>query len=442
MVFLLYNTLTKKKEKFSPLKDNEVRMYVCGPTVNDIPHLGHARSQISFDIIRKYLRYLGYIVVLVSNITDIDDKIISRAKELNEDIASLTKRNMEAHIRDYKVIGVDKPDIQPRATEYINEMILLVKKLEEKGYTYIIGGDGVYFDVSKFKEYGKLSHQKINFLKRNVRKELNEEKKNKEDFVLWKFSKKDEPSWDSPWGKGRPGWHIECSAMSYSILGIPFDIHGGGQDLIFPHHEDEIAQTEAAYGVEMARFWVHNGLVNINKVKMSKSLGNFKTLQDLLKEYSGEVIRYFVISTHYRKPIDFSKKLLENAKNSFLRLKRLVEDIKEDNSENTLYLEKFREAMDEDINTPKALQVLWNLVRDNKATGKIQAIKKIDSVFSLNLLKKEASDIPEEILVLLKKREEARKKGNWGLSDKIREEIKSHGFSLEDTPTGQKVSKI
>src|SRR3989344_4970812 len=239
---VLFNTLGRKLEVFKPVKKDLVRIYVCGPTVNDVPHLGHARQQIVFDVLRKYLKFLKYKVKFVSNITDIEDKIINRAKELNEDIKKLTARNLKVHLEDYKSIGVDKPDVQPKATEYIKEMIDLIKKLEKKGYTYIIKDDGVYFDISKFKNYGKLSGQNIKELK-SSRIGIKEEKRNKEDFVLWKLSKKGEPSWESPFGSGRPGWHIECSAMSSNILGLPFDIHGGGQDLIFPHHEDEIAQS-------------------------------------------------------------------------------------------------------------------------------------------------------------------------------------------------------
>ena len=313
----LYNTLTRKQEVFKPIKKGRVGMYVCGPTVNDVPHLGHARQQITFDILRRYLKFIGYKVKFVSNITDIEDKIINKANELNEPIESLTKRNLSAHLEDYSQIGVSKPDVQPKATQYVSQMIELVKKLEEKGYTYIIEDSGVYFNIKKFKNYGKLSGQDTKDLQKGTRVKLNEEKKSKEDFVLWKFSKPGEPSWKSPWGAGRPGWHIECSAMSHTLLGLPFDIHGGGQDLIFPHHEDEIAQSEAAYGKKVANFWVHNGMVNVNKVKMSKSLGNFTTIRDLLANYPGAVIRYFVLSAHYRKPLDFSLTNLDAAKNAF-----------------------------------------------------------------------------------------------------------------------------
>jgi len=442
MALKLYNTLGRKKQIFKPVHGKEVKMYVCGPTVNDVPHLGHARQQITFDVLRKYLKFLGYKVKFVSNVTDVDDKIINKARELNEDINELTKRNLKMHLEDYEKIGVDKPDVQPHATQYIKEMINLIVKLEKKDYTYVIEGDGVYFDISKFKNYGKLSNQKIEDLMSDSRKKLSEEKKNKEDFVLWKFSKPGEPQWESPWGKGRPVWHIECSAMSESILGLPLDIHGGGQDLIFPHHEDEIAQSESAYEKKFCNYWVHNGMVNVNRVKMSKSLGNFKTIRDLLEKYSGEIIRYFVISNHYRKPVDFSGKTLEIAKNSYERLKRIVENIENDKKENSRYLKEFEKAMDNDLNTPGGLQVLWKLVRDEKADGKIGTIKKIDSVFGLNLLVREEIKIPSEIQKLVDEREKARKEKNYKKADEIREKIMEKGFKIDDMSEGVKISKM
>ncbi len=442
MTLKLYNTLTRKKENFKPVKKNSVRMYVCGPTVNDVPHLGHARQQITFDILRKYLKFSGFEVKFVSNITDIDDKIIKKANELGEDIKKLTERNFKTHLEDYGKIGVDKPDVQPRATEYVSEMINLVKRLEEKGYTYVIKNDGVYYDVSMFKDYGKLSHQKTEDLISVKKVNAKEDKKNKEDFVLWKFSKPNEPWWDSPWGKGRPGWHIECSAMSEKILGLPFDIHGGGQDLIFPHHEDEIAQSEAATGKKFANYWVHNGMVNVDNVKMSKSLGNFRTIRDLLKDYNGRVIRYFVISSHYRKPVDFSKSTLDDAKNSYERLKNIISDLKEDKEINTKYLKEFRDAMDDDLNTPEALAVLWKLIRDKDAKGKIGTIKEIEKTFELDLLKEEKIEVPNEVKKLVKEREEMRKKKNWEEADNLRRRIEKIGYSVDDTGEGTKIKKI
>ncbi len=424
----IYNTLTRKKETFKPLK-KQVRIYVCGPTVNDIPHLGHARQQISFDILRRYLEFLKYKVKYVSNVTDIEDKIIKKSNELKIPIKELTQKNLKAHLEDYEKLNIKKPTLQPKATEYIKEMIDLIKRLEKKGYTYE-KEDGVYFKISKFKDYGKLSHQKIENLK----------SKN-HDFVLWKFSKPNEPEWNSPWGKGRPGWHIECSAMSYSLLGLPIDIHGGGQDLIFPHHEDEIAQSEVAYGKSLSKYWMHNGMVNVDKVKMSKSLGNFKTIRDLLKDYSGEIIRYFVISNQYRKPIDFSKKTLDNAKNSYERLKNICSEITEDKKEKKTSLKEFEKAMDDDLNTPKALQVLWKLVRDEKAKGKFQTIKKIDEVFQLKLLEKEKIEVPKEIEKLSQEREKARKNKEFEKADKLRDEIEKEGFEIIDTKDGWEIKK-
>jgi cysteinyl-tRNA synthetase len=447
MPIKLYNTLTRKKEIFKPIKKGKVGMYVCGPTVNDVPHLGHARVQIVFDVLRKYLEYSDYKVNFVSNITDIEDKIINRAKELGISIKKLTEKNEKEHAEDYKELGVKKPDKQPRATEYVKQMIELVKILEEKGYTYVIPEDGIYFNVSKFKDYGKLS--KINLEELQSKRKLRDETKGKEkrdskDFVLWKFSKPEEPKetkWNSPFGIGRPGWHIECSAMTHSILGNPFDIHAGGQDLIFPHHEDEIAQSEAAYGKKMCNYWLHNGMVNIDKVKMSKSLGNFKTIKDLLKTYSGETIRYFVLSTHYRKPIDFSKSKLEESKNSLEKLKNLIQEIKENKKTNKDYLKKFKESMDDDLNTSETINLLWKLVKDKKAQGKYLTIKKIDKVLGLNLLKKEKIKIPKEIKELAEKRLEARKNKNWKLSDELRDKINKLGFIINDVKEGYEIKK-
>jgi len=434
MPLKLYNTLSRKKEVFKPIKKGEVGIYVCGPTVNDVPHLGHARSQISFDILRRYLLFLGYKMKFVSNITDVEDKIISKARELNISIKELTTKNLSAHLEDYSKLNILKPDVRPKATEYIPEMIKLIKLLFENGYAYK-KEDGIYFEISKFKNYGKLSHQKTENLESGKR--IKEKSNN--DFVLWKFSKPEEPSevsWNSPWGKGRPGWHIECSAMSKTILGLPFDIHAGGQDLIFPHHEDEIAQSEAGYGEKFAKYWMHNGMVNVDNVKMSKSLGNFKTIKDLLKDYSGETIRYFILSNHYRKPTDFSKKTLNNANSSYERLKNICNELKENKEINKKYLQEFEKAMNDDLNTPNALQILWKLVRDEKAEGKYPTIQKIDEVFGLNLLEKEKVKIPEEVKKLLQEREIARKDKDYKKSDELRDKINKLGFLVNDTKEG------
>jgi len=446
----LYNTLTRKQEVFKPIKKGRVGMYVCGPTVNDVPHLGHARQQITFDILRRYLKFIGYKVKFVSNITDIEDKIINKANELNEPIESLTKRNLSAHLEDYSQIGVSKPDVQPKATQYVSQMIELVKKLEEKGYTYIIEDSGVYFNIKKFKNYGKLSGQDTKDLQKGTRVKLNEEKKSKEDFVLWKFSKPGEPSWKSPWVAGRPGWHIECSAMSHTLLGLPFDIHGGGQDLIFPHHEDEIAQSEAAYGKKVANFWVHNGMVNVNKVKMSKSLGNFTTIRDLLANYPGAVIRYFVLSAHYRKPLDFSLTNLDAAKNAFERLQRKILELRKQTHKGTdltkEYESEFIKAMNDDLNMPKALSVFLKALDDFDFSPKkkLKLLEKLDSILGLKIkdFKEEKVSISAELKFLIAEREKYRKARDFAKADIVRERIKELGFTIQDTSDGPKLNKI
>jgi cysteinyl-tRNA synthetase len=445
MALEIYNTLSKKKEKFKSIKKGKVGMYVCGPTVNDAPHLGHARMQIVFDVFRKYLEFSGYKVNFVSNVTDIEDKIINKANELGISIDELTKKNLNEHLEDYKSLGIKIPDIQPKATAYVKEMIEMIKKLEKKGHTYVVKEDGVYYNISKFKNYGKLSGINLDELK--SKRELKDDtkgkgKKDSKDFVLWKFSKPKQPSWKSPWGNGRPGWHIECSAMTSKILGNPFDIHAGGQDLIFPHHEDEIAQTEAAEEKKMANYWMHNAMININKVKMSKSLNNFKTIKDSLKNYSGETIRYFVINNHYRKPMDFSIKKLDESKSSIERLKNLIKEIPKDKIENKKYLEEFKKNMDDDLNTSGALNLLWKLIRDKKAKGKYQTIKKMDEVLGLKLLEKETIKIPKEIKELLKKRKQARANKDFKLSDELRNKIKTLGFEILDNKSGQEIKKI
>jgi len=436
----LYNTLNRKKEEFKSIKKGKVGIYTCGPTVNDVPHLGHAKQQVSFDILRRYLEFSGYEVKFVSNVTDIEDKIIAKANELGISIEELTEKNYEFHMEDYRALNVEVPSVQPRATDYIPEMIELVEKLQDNGYAYEIEGDGIYFDVSKFKDYGKLSHQKLENLRAGERVK-NDKKKSHHDFVLWKFSKEGEPKWNSPFGEGRPGWHIECSAMSAKLLGLPFDIHAGGQDLIFPHHEDEIAQSEAGYGKEFVNYWVHNGMVNVEGEKMSKSLGNFKTIRDLLKKYYPMVIRYFVISGHYRKPVDFSEQALEDAKNSYDRLKRLTVELKDKGTASKKYIEKFKEEMDDDLNTPRALAVLWELLRDKKAKGKFETVKKMDEVFGLRLFEKGEIEIPADVKKMADERLEARKDKNWAKSDELRDELLGKGWVVKDTKDGYELEK-
>jgi len=443
MDFKIYNTKSRKKEEFVSLRNGKVGIYVCGPTVNDVPHLGHARQKIIFDVLRKYLESIGYDVTFVSNITDVDDKIIRKANERGISINELTRANLKSHQEDYEKIGVRSPDIQPKATEYIGEMIDLIKILENRGYAYVIPGDGVYYDISKFARYGQFSGQKIENLRAGVRIDIKDKKRNSEDFVLWKFSKLGDPEWCSPWGKGRPGWHIECSAMSYSILGLPIDIHGGGRDLIFPHHEDEIAQSEGAYDKRLANYWMHNGMVNMDSVKMSKSLGNFKTIRDLLDEYSGSVLRYFMLSGHYRKPIDFSRKALDSCGIAHKRLLNLVERLDNDGVLNSRYLEMYHEAMSDDLNVPVALSVIWKLLRDPVADGKYQTVKQIDSVLGLGLFNERRKNIvPNNIQRLLDERELARKKKDWSLADQKRDEIANLKWKIEDTSCGPRVIKI
>ncbi|MBS3087602.1 cysteine--tRNA ligase [Candidatus Pacearchaeota archaeon] len=435
----LYNTLSRKKEEFVPLNEGKVGMYVCGPTVNGIPHLGHAMSQVSFDLIRRYLIFSGFDVKFVSNITDIDDKIIAGANKAGLSIGEFSEKNEAGHKNEYAKLNVMSPDVQPKATEYVSEMIELIKKLEEKGFSYLIEDDGVYFDTAKFEGYGKLSGQNLEMLEIGKRKKLTDEKRNDGDFVLWKLAKEGEPFWESPWGKGRPGWHIECSAMTEKVLGLPFDIHGGGGDLIFPHHEDEIAQSEAGYGKVMCNYWMHNGMITVEGKKMGKSLGNFRNIEDL--KFPSMAIRYFVVSNHYRRPLDFSETALTDAKNSYERLKRLVLGLEDDGKINEEYLKRFREEMDDDFNCPRAMAVLWDLVRDEKALGKVETIKKIDEVFGLDLFEREEVDVPEEVQKLARKREEARKGKNWKKADEIRDLILEMGFVLKDVENGVVVER-
>jgi len=436
----IYNTLSREKEEFVPIKKGRVGIYSCGPTVNGVPHLGHARNTISFDVLRRYLKFIGYKVKFVSNITDIDDKIINTANEAGVSIEEFSEKNMVAHAEDYAALNVKKPDVQPRATEYVEQMVKLVKKLEKKGFTYTIENDGVYYDISKFGEYGKLSHQKVGDLQGGKRVKVKDEKKNNGDFVLWKFAKSGEPSWDSPWGKGRPGWHIECSAMTESILGVPFDIHCGGADLIFPHHENEIALSETAYDKTMANYWVHNGMVNVDGTKMGKSLNNFKTIRDLLGKYDPMVIRYFVVSNQYRKPADFSETALEDAKNSYERLKTNVRRIDDDGEMNDDYIEQFKKEMDDDLNTPRALAVLWKLIRDKNATGKLGAIRKMDEVFGLELEEGEMK-IPADVAAIVEERNVARMEKDWKKSDDLRNKLKIMGWIVKDVGDGWEIEK-
>lgn len=462
----IYNTMTRKKEEFVPLVPGEVKMYSCGPTVYNYFHIGNARPFIIFDILRNYLEYRGYKVTFVQNFTDVDDKIIRRAKEEGVTEKEVADKYIEEYFKDAEGLGIKRADYHPRVTEMIPDIIEVIKKIMDRGFAYVVDGD-VYFDTQKYKEYGKLSKQNMEELEAGARIEVGEQKKHPMDFALWKKQKPGEPAWDSPWGPGRPGWHIECSAMAMKYLGETIDIHSGGQDLIFPHHENEIAQSEAATGKPFARYWMHNGFININNEKMSKSAGNFFTVRDISKLYDLEVVRLFMISSHYRSPINFSKDLLDStknslerlyiAKNNLLHLMANAED-KEENEDDKVfrnrlstYRDRFIEAMDDDLNTADAVAVIFDLVRDinsniNESSSK-SLIKAAYDMFTeltgiLRIVNKEEEKLDDEIERLIEERQKARKEKNWALADKIRDDLKKRGIILEDTPQGVKWRRI
>ena len=460
MAIKIYNTLTRKKETFRPIEENKVKMYVCGPTVYNYIHIGNARPAIVFDTVRRYFEYRGYEVRYVSNFTDVDDKIIKAAKEANVEVPKLSEKFIHAYFNDIEALGVKRADVHPRVMENIQEIIDFVAALIEKGYAYEADGD-VYFKTRKFKDYGKLSHQSIDDLLLGARIEVGEKKQDPLDFTLWKAAKEGEISWDSPWGKGRPGWHIECSAMARKYLGDTIDIHAGGQDLTFPHHENEIAQTEALTGKPFANYWMHNGYIKINDEKMSKSLGNVVLVHDLIQKHDPEVIRFFMLSVHYRNPINFSDEQLANAKNGLERLKETVQNLDHrlqhsvdlGNDENAFLpivqqmKERFIEAMDDDFNTANAISVLFDLAKEaNRYLRKEQSSKKvlaafldvfqdIGGVLGINL-KPEKQMLDEEIERLIQEREEARKARNFEKADAIRDELFRRNIIVEDTPQG------
>jgi len=462
MALKIYNTLHSKKEVFSPLKDNEVRMYVCGVTLYDELHLGHARAAVVFDIIRNYLEYKGYRVNYVTNFTDVDDKMIQRAKQLGTTIFDLAEKFINEYFNQMQRLGVNKANHYPRATQHIKEIIDLIKLLEKRGFAYRVNGD-VFFRVKKFPNYGKLSHQSLKELVAGARIEVNEKKEEPFDFALWKKAKEKEPSWESPWGKGRPGWHIECSSMAMKYLGESIDIHGGGRDLIFPHHENEIAQSEAATGKTFANFWIHNGLVTMNGEKMAKSTGNFLTLAKALEKYSGEVIRYFLLSSHYRSPLNYSENSLREASSSLNRVYSLLNRIKEETSGTTFRKEKippivsqfeelsnkFIQAMDDDFNTPMALSEIFEIVKKANLileepisessriilSAVADKIKQLGGILGLFRGKREEelNQETEELLkILIEVRDKLRKKREWDLADEIRKKLKNIGIQLED----------
>jgi len=451
----IHNSQTRKKETFKPIEPGKVKMYVCGMTVYDLCHLGHARVLVVFDTVTRYLRYSGYDVTYVRNITDIDDKIINRANENGEDFSVLTKRFIQAMHEDAAELGVLPPDQEPCATTSMQDIIDMVQTLIDKGHAYTSkteeeGGD-VYYDVSSFEGYGKLSGKKLEDLRAGERVAVDERKDDPLDFVLWKAAKPGEPSWDSPWGKGRPGWHIECSAMSTCCLGNHFDIHGGGQDLQFPHHENEIAQSEAATGETFVNLWMHNGFVRINDEKMSKSLDNFFTVREILKLYKGEEIRYFVLASQYRSPLNYSDQLLDTARTALSRLYNTLRDldVPENCDQSDPAIDKFKQAMDDDFNTPEALAVLFDLANQvnrlreedvRLASQKACVLKKLANVLGLleadpeQFLHSGAADSDDgaDIDALIDARNAARENKDWAEADRIRDELDSMGIVLED----------
>ena len=459
----IYNTMSAKLEEFKPVEDGKVSMYVCGPTVYNYIHIGNARPIIFFDTVRRYFEYKGYDVKYVSNFTDVDDKIIKKANEENVSIDEIVKRYINGFIEDTGKLNL-REVIRPKATENIGEMIKMIKELESKGYAYAVEGD-VYFEVEKYEEYAALSHHKIEDLKSGARIDIDERKKSPLDFALWKSAKEGEPFWNSPWGKGRPGWHIECSAMSKKYLGDSFDIHGGGQDLIFPHHENEIAQSKCSHGGEYGRYWMHNGYLNIRGEKMSKSSGNFFTLRDILKDYDGNMIRFFMLSSHYRKPIDFSDEELEMAKtaierieNTILRaeevLKETPTDVTENLQEISEFLEtskkKFEDGMDDDFNTAIAIGTVFEMVKEinrfidltQKSKEGLQVLRNsvefikqivIDVLgIKLNLEMKVEGLSNELVELILDLRMNAKKDKNFALADDIRNRLSNLGIEIKD----------
>ncbi len=455
----IFNTMTRQKEEFIPNNPDEVKIYACGPTVYNYIHIGNARPLCVFDVLRRYLEYRGYNVKFVQNFTDVDDKIIKRANEEGITFEEVSKKYIEEFWTDANGLNFKKASVHPKATENIDEIINIIKTLEEKGYAYAVDGD-VYFRTLKFKEYGKLSHQPIDDLQSGARIAIGEKKENPLDFALWKAAKEGEPYWDSPWGKGRPGWHIECSAMNKRFLGDTIDIHCGGQDLIFPHHENEIAQSECANGCTFSKYWMHNGYINVDNVKMSKSLGNFKTVREIANVYGYEVIRYFLISSHYRSPINYSLEIIEQCKSALERLYTCREsldftlknakDIPDDEElikKLNSHREQFITAMDDDLNTADGVAAVFELVKDintsilDKEVSK-NVCKSAATVFDelcdvLGILyNRKNNDVDSDIEALIEERQQARANKDWATADRIRDELKAKGIILKDTPQG------
>lgn len=462
----LYNTLNRRKEEFVPLTEGEIKMYVCGPTVYNLFHIGNARTFIVFDTLRRYLEYSGYKVNYVQNFTDIDDKMIKKANEEKTTVKSLGDKYIYEYYKDADALNIERASFNPRATEHIDQIVSFISDLVDKGYAYEADGD-VYFSTKKFNGYGKLSGQNIDDLQAGARIEIGDKKQDPMDFALWKNKKEGEPAWESPWGMGRPGWHIECSCMAHNILGETIDIHAGGSDLVFPHHENEIAQSESRSGKSFANYWVHSAFININNQKMSKSLNNFFTTRDILESYDSDVVRFFMLSGHYRTQLNFTMELLDSAKASVERLynaignlESLLEEVNEDsiNEKEKVYIdhikgykEKFMMKMDDDFNTADGISVIFDLIRDLNSNLDIKSSKYMIN-YALNLIRDLGSplgilqkstkmNLKEEVEKLIEQREKARKDKEWSLSDKIRDELKDMGIVLEDTPQGVRWKK-
>lgn len=482
----VYNTLTGCKQDFVPREPGKVYMYVCGPTTYNFIHLGNARALVVFDTIRRYLIYKGYNVLFVQNFTDVDDKIINRAREEGKDALELAKKYIKEYFRDAGALNIMRADVHPKVSDHMPDIIEMVKKLVEKGFAYKVNGN-VYFDVQKFTDYGKLSKRSLDEMMAGARVEVDERKRHPMDFALWKEAKPGEPSWESPWGPGRPGWHIECSAMSLKYLGTNFDIHGGGFDLIFPHHENEIAQSEAATGEPFVRYWLHNGFITVNQEKMSKSLGNFFLVREILDKFAPEVVRFYLLSTHYRSPLDFDDGKLHEAGRGLERIKNSIESIYESQGlpvkegpltdKDREFLNKigelrtsFESAMDDDFNTALATGILFNLARQANTyiqslegaitEGKAEALKEALQLFKdinsvLGIFKTEEKSgkiliqddgakkgLEEELInFIIAVRQEARERKDWATADRIRDGLKEIGIILEDTPRGTRWKK-
>ena len=447
----IYNSLSREKQTFEPIDPGRVRMYVCGMTVYDYCHLGHARVMVVFDVVRRWLRALGYQVTYVRNITDIDDKIIKRAQDSGESVAALTARFIEAMNEDNAALRVEKPDFEPRATDYVTGMQDMIGILERRGLAYRAANGDVNFSVRKFPGYGGLSGKSLDDLRAGERIEVDATKQDPLDFVLWKRAKEGEPFWESAWGRGRPGWHIECSVMSSALLGKHFDIHGGGQDLQFPHHENEIAQSEGANQEKFVNYWMHNGFVRVDNEKMSKSLGNFFTLREILARYDAEVVRFFIVRAHYRSPLNYSDQHLDDAKQALTRLYTALKDIAVEAGRvdwNEPHAQRFRDAMNDDFSTPEAIAVLFELANEvnrSRDAGRAQLLKSLAAV--LGLLQREPKAFlqgapageglaPEQIEERIAARGAARKRRDFAEADRIRDELLAAGVTLEDTPRG------